>query len=242
MTESINATWYILAGRGWRDHVNLLHLPYTVWHLSYVVIGASLAPTLHLDRLAYILVAFFLGLGIGAHYLDELNGRPIRTRISDQTLSAVALLALLSASAVGVWGSVMVSLTFIPLVFFGFFMVYAYNLELFRGRLHNVYWFSLGWGAFPVVTGFYVNALSITPAVLAMATACFALSGTQQVLSNHVKAIRRRVDVVGTISFASGESKPLEKAFLVEAAESALKLLSVTVVVFSIALFLSRLT
>ncbi len=36
--------FYALAPGGWRDYWTLLHPPYTVWHLSYVVIGASLAP------------------------------------------------------------------------------------------------------------------------------------------------------------------------------------------------------
>ena len=29
---------------GWRDYVTLLHLPYTLWHLSYVALGAAIAP------------------------------------------------------------------------------------------------------------------------------------------------------------------------------------------------------
>ena len=38
------ASWYALRPGGWRDYVTLLHVPYTLWHLSYVVIGAALAP------------------------------------------------------------------------------------------------------------------------------------------------------------------------------------------------------
>ena len=36
--------WYALHTGGWRDYVTLLHLPYTAWHLAYVVIGGCLAP------------------------------------------------------------------------------------------------------------------------------------------------------------------------------------------------------
>src|SRR6478736_484346 len=63
----------------WRDYVTLLHPPYTLWHLSFVAVGAALAPEFHLDRLVWALVAFFLALGIAAHALDELKGRPLRT-------------------------------------------------------------------------------------------------------------------------------------------------------------------
>ncbi len=49
------------------------------WHLSYVAIGAAAAPgVLHADRLGAALGAFFLAVGVSAHALDELNGRPLR--------------------------------------------------------------------------------------------------------------------------------------------------------------------
>src|SRR3954447_16832532 len=94
--------FYALAPGGWRDLVTLLHPPYTGWHLSYVAFGAAAAPTLHADRLVWALVAFFLGMGISAHALDELNGRPLRTRLSDRALVVLAALGILGAGAVGI--------------------------------------------------------------------------------------------------------------------------------------------
>jgi hypothetical protein len=76
MTEGRPA-FYALAPGGWRDYVTLLHPPYTLWHLSYVAIGAALAPHFRGGLLALTALAFFLGLGIGAHALDELRGRPL---------------------------------------------------------------------------------------------------------------------------------------------------------------------
>src|SRR3954468_19847712 len=67
--------FYALRPGGWRDLLTLLHPPYTAWHLSYVALGAVAAPELHGDRLAATLLAFFLGVGVCAHALDELNGR-----------------------------------------------------------------------------------------------------------------------------------------------------------------------
>src|SRR5205814_3009442 len=58
--------FYALAPGGWRDYLTLLHPPYTAWHLSYVAIGATLAPHFHADRLGAAAAAFFLGLGVGA--------------------------------------------------------------------------------------------------------------------------------------------------------------------------------
>ena len=59
----------------------MLHPPYTSWHLSYVVIGAALAPHTDTGRLVATLLAFFFAVGVAAHALDELHGRPLRTKI-----------------------------------------------------------------------------------------------------------------------------------------------------------------
>jgi hypothetical protein len=100
--------FYALELGSWRDYVTLLHPPYTLWHLSYVVLGAALAPAVRYDRLAATLLAFFLAVGIAAHALDELNGRPLRTRISSAALVSLAALSLAGAIALGVLGSIVV--------------------------------------------------------------------------------------------------------------------------------------
>jgi len=70
-------TAFYAVGRGtggFRDWITLLHPPYTLWHLSYVAIGAALVPHPVLWRLGATMLAFFLAVGVGAHALDELNG------------------------------------------------------------------------------------------------------------------------------------------------------------------------
>ena len=83
--------------------------PYTVWHLSYVAIGAATAAEVDLYRLGMSLLGFFLGVGLAAHALDELRGRPFGTSISDRVLQALAIVSLAGAAAVGVVGIVQVS-------------------------------------------------------------------------------------------------------------------------------------
>src|SRR5437899_894765 len=73
--------FYALRSGGWRDYVTLIHPPYTLWHLSYVAIGASIAPRMKWGLLGWTTLAFLLAMGVGAHALDELQGRPLRTRI-----------------------------------------------------------------------------------------------------------------------------------------------------------------
>ena len=86
--------FYALRPGGWRDLLTLLHPPYTAWHLSYVALGAVAAPELHGNRLAASLFAFFLAVGICAHAFDELNGRPLRTQLSDTVLFVMGAVAL----------------------------------------------------------------------------------------------------------------------------------------------------
>lgn len=150
--------FYALRPGGWRDLITLLHPPYTAWHLSYVAIGAAAAPNLYGDRLAAALGAFFLGVGVCAHALDELNGRPLGTRLSDRSLVGLAVVALAGAVAIGIVGAATVSLSLVPFVAAGAFIVVAYNLELFGGRFHSDFWFAAAWGAFPALTGYWVSA------------------------------------------------------------------------------------
>ena len=89
--------FYALSSGGWRDLVTILHPPYTLWHLSYVALGAAAAPVIHADRLAAALLAFFLAVGVSAHALDELRGRPLNTKLSRGTLIALAIFGLAGA-------------------------------------------------------------------------------------------------------------------------------------------------
>src|SRR3954452_13972333 len=167
--------FYALGSGGWRDLVTLLHPPYTAWHLSYVALGAAVSPVFHGERLAATLAAFFLGVGVCAHALDELSGRPLRTRLSDRTLVALAAVSLAGAVAIGVAGAVSVSAGLVPFVAAGAFIVAAYNLELFGGRFHTAFWFAAAWGAFPALTGYWINAQEIRLQGLLVAAGCFGL-------------------------------------------------------------------
>src|ERR1700690_2116104 len=157
------------------DLLTLLHPPYTAWHLSYFAIGAAIAPHLYVNRLLWGLAAFGLAVGIAAHALDELHDRPLRTGLSDRTLIALTGVSLFGALAIGVAGVLTVSSALAPFVVAGTLFLLAYNLELFGGRLHSDLWFAVGWGAFPALTGYFVEAERITAAGLLVAGGCLVL-------------------------------------------------------------------
>jgi hypothetical protein len=234
--------FYALAPGGWRDYGSLLHPPYTLWHLSYVVIGACLAPTLRLGWLGETLLAFFLAMGLAAHALDELNGRPLGTRIPDAVLWGIAIVGLVGAVGLGIHGTVEVSPWLWAFIAVGAFLVVAYNLELFGGAVHSDVWFALAWGAFPVLTAYLAQTATIrVPAVLA-AAACAAISFAQRILSTPVRRLRRSVSSVrGELVTTDGAREPLDASALRAAPERALRWLSLAMPLVAVALLLARL-
>jgi hypothetical protein len=211
------------AGEWW----TLLHPPYTVWHLSYVAIGAALAPHLDAQRLVATLLAFFLAVGIAAHALDELNGRPLRTSIPSSVLAVAATAALIGAVAIGAAGVTRTGLVLVPFVLVGAFLVAAYNLELFHGWFHTDAAFAAGWGAFPVLTAYVAQAERLAvPAVLA-AVAAYAVSRAQRSLSSSVRFVRRqtnRVDIA--LDLRDGRERRAHEELLLDPPEAALRALS----------------
>ena len=241
MSVEARPAFYALAPGGWRDYVTLLHPPYTLWHLSYVAIGAALAPEWHPGRLAAALAAFFLAVGVGAHALDELNGHPLETRIPDRVLGGLAGVSIAAAVGLGIAGAVAHDLWLLAFVAAGAFIVCAYNLELFRGRFHNDAWFALAWGAFPLLTGYFAAAERLRwEAVLAAAFAALS-SYAQRALSTPVRRLRRRVvSVSGSVELEDGSREPLTRETLIAGNEAALRALAAAIVALAVALVLLR--
>ena len=204
--------------------------------------GAAAAPELHLDRLALALGAFFLAVGIAAHALDELSGRPLRTAIPDRVLVAAAAVSLAGAIALGLVGVERIGPSLVPFIAAGTFLVLAYNLELFDGRFHTDAWFAASWGAFPAFTGFWANSVSLEPAGALVAAACFTLTVVQRRLSSPVRELRRRtVAVEGEQRLADGRVVRLSAAVLSDPLDRALVALSVAIPLLAASLVVARL-
>jgi hypothetical protein len=234
--------FYALSSGGWRDYWTLLHPPYTAWHLSYVTIGAALAPVLHVRWWLETVLAFFLAMGLAAHALDELNGRPLRTRIPDGVLWAVAVLGLLGAVALGIDGTIEVSPWIWVFILTGAFLVVAYNLELFGGAIHSDLWFALAWGAFPVLTAYFAQTGTLRVSAVLAAAACAVISWAQRVLSTPVRRLRRHVTSVdGSLTTDDGAVEVLDAGSLRAAPEAALRLLSIAMPLLAAALVLEKL-
>ena len=208
---SARPAFYALRPGGWRDYVTLLHPPYTLWHLSYVAVGAALAPRIDWGVLGWTVLAFLLAMGVGAHALDELHGRPLQTQIPSRVLVALALATIAAACAIGVRVAADRTWWLLAFVAVGAFVVVAYNLELFGGAFHSDLWFGLAWGAFPLLTGFFALAERLDWEALLGAGFAVLTSLAQRTLSTPVRHARR----------AAGDpaaTAPLERALELMAA------------------------
>jgi hypothetical protein len=234
--------FYALSPGGWRDWWTLLHPPYTLWHLSYVALGAATVAEIDLYRLGMTLLGFFLGVGLAAHALDELRGRPLGTAIPDRVLQVLAVVSLAGAAAIGVIGVVQVSAWLAVFIAVGAFLVVAYNLELAGGAFHSDLWFALAWGGFPALTGAFAQDGTLSVAAVLVAGACVAISAAQRALSTPVRRLRRRVEIVdGTMTLRDGTTETLDASVIRAAPEAALKLLSIAMPILATGAVLARL-
>jgi hypothetical protein len=233
--------FYALSPGGWRDYWTLLHPPYTLLHLSFVAIGASLAAALDLRWLGETLFAFLLAIGLSAHALDELKGRPLRTGISDGTLWVISVVGLLGAIALGVDASIRISPWIAAFVVVGTFLVVAYNLELFRGAFHSDVWFALAWGGFPALTGSFAQTGRLSVAAVIVALACSLVSMMQRMLSTPVRHLRRNVELVeGSLRLKDGSTERIDSATLRAPPEAALRWLTLAIPLLAVGLIVNR--
>jgi hypothetical protein len=234
--------YYAARTGGWRDWWTLLHPPYTAWHLAYVVIGACLAPVVDTTRLIATLLAFFFAVGLAAHALDELNGRPLRTQIPGVALGLVAVVGLAGAVGLGIAGILQVGVALVPFIVVGPVLVVAYNFELFGGVLHNTVGLAASWGAFPVLTAYVAQTGRLALAPVLAAFGALSLTVVQRTLSTPARLIRRRTRAVtGSIILLDGEELILDRAVLLGPLEQALRAMSWGIVLLAAALAVARL-
>jgi hypothetical protein len=241
--DQARPAYYAARPGGWRDWWTLLHPPYTAWHLAYVVIGACLARHVSLSGLCATLLAFFLAVGLGAHALDELHGRPLGTQIPGRMLVAVAVVSLAGAVALGAAGIAREGWVLLPFMIVGPVLVVAYNAELLHGVFHTDIGFAAAWGAFPVLTAYVAQTGTLTAGPVLAAAGALGLSAAQRSLSTPARALRRRtVAVTGTMTGTDGEVTAIDQAVLLAPLEQALRALSWSVLLLAAGLAIARLT
>ncbi len=235
MTTSRPA-FYALTGGRLADFVTLLHLPYTLWHLSYVVIGAVLATQIDGQRLLGTLVAFAVGLGVGAHALDELHDRPLSTRLSATSLRFLGWGGLAASAAIALVGWYVISPVSLLWGAAGVLLAAGYALE-WSTWLHSAAGFAIAWGAFPVMVGYWAQTESISFSAVVVAGAAAILSMTQRALSTPARYVRRNT---ADATAAVGD-QDWDQSNLLSTWERPLQLLALAHVLLAVGLLLTHL-
>ena len=239
--------FYARRGGVLADCWTLLHPPYTLWHLSYAVLGAALVPHVAWTPLLLTVLAFFLAVGIAAHALDELAGHPLGTAFGDRALVVVATGSLLLAVAIGAYGAFWyagINWALVLAVPVGGALVVAYNLELAGGRLHNDLTFALGWGGFPVVVGYVAQSPGPDGSAVAMVSAtgaAVAFTWAQRRLSTPARELRRRtLGLDGTVHRSDGTVEAVDRNTLLAPLEGALRAMSWGMPLVAVAVLLAH--
>ena len=234
----LGAAFYALRPGGWRDYWTLLHPPYTLWLLSNALLGAAIAPAPDPRIVAGGLLAFGLAVGVAAHSFDELQGRPLATRIPSGVLAALGTIALIGAIALGIAALPLVGAGLLAFVVVGAVLVIGYAFE--APLIHSDLGFALAWGAFPALTLAYATGAGALPAAAVAAGAAF-LSLAQRRLSTRVRGIRRTAtSVAGEIRYRDGSGETIDAQSLIAAPEAGLRLLWPAITLLALGVLLSR--
>jgi len=123
----------------------------------------SLSVEFIVDILASISVLYFFAIGISAHCLDALGSKKKPWGdISHQKLWSAAIISLIISFSVGLYYAFLDSWLLFPIGITEGFFLFAYNLELFRGKFHNNLSFVISWGILPVFAGAVIQSNTIT--------------------------------------------------------------------------------
>jgi len=173
----------------------MLHPPYTLMVLSFVVMGAALSPRFSVPVLVATLAAYFLGLGVGAHFLDQITGMGSRyvRHWSDLALWVGGLASLGAAIAIGVLGAwLVVGPGLLVLVAVQAACAFGYPLApVFKGVLHRDSVFAVSWGSLPFLTSFYAQSGGVTVPALFLGGGLAAVAVAEIRISRISRRLRR---------------------------------------------------
>ena len=235
--------YYAPVGSPAGDLIALLHPPYTAWHLSHVAIGAALAPRIDWRVLSATLLAFFLGTGVAAHALDEKNGRPLRTSLGDRTLKLLGIGGMAGALIVAVVGASVLSPWVLAWAVAGVFLAAGYALE-WPAPLHTTLGFALAWGGFPVLVGYWAQALTVSIGAVFVAAAATLISMAQRTLSTPARHVRRNARqtelILSRDSFGEQSEERWDEATILATWERPLRLLAWSMVALATGLLLAK--
>ena len=186
--------WFVpkFGSKNFRLGVGILFLPYTGMVVSFAAWG-SFVSSISLERLVAICLLYFLALGVSAHCLDSLGSKTKPWgNLSKKNVWIVSLISLAGAFTIGLYYAFLDSPLLFPIGIAESFFLFAYNLELFKGRFHNNSIFVISWGILPVLAGSAIQTNAIPLEALAMSGIAGFLSYILIKTSRRYKKLKRQ--------------------------------------------------
>lgn len=157
--------WFVpkFGPKNFRLAVGILFLPYTGMVVSFALWGSMSAEFNNLDRTVAICLLYFLVTGVSAHCLDALGSKKKPWgNVPNTKLWTIAIISLIIALSIGLYYAFLDSWLLLPIGLAEGFFLFAYNLELFKGKFHNNATFVISWGMLPVFAGAAIQLNTIS--------------------------------------------------------------------------------
>ena len=186
--------WFVprFGPRRFRLVVGLSFYPYSLMNASYVLIGSLVAVHVDYGRMVGMAVVYLLAVGVAAHSLDAMGpNKPWGDLLTRRQLALLALVALASACAIGLYYALAAAPLLLPAGALVLFFLLSYNLVVFGGRFHTDFWFAASWGFLPVLVGFIVQTDSLNPVSVAAGLFGFSTAFVEINASRPYKALKR---------------------------------------------------
>jgi hypothetical protein len=186
--------WFVpkFGSRNFRLSIGILFLPYTGMVVSFAIWG-SLSVEFSIDRLVSICLLYFFAIGISAHCLDALGSKKKPWGdLSHSKLWLASIISLIISFSLGLYYAFLDSWLLFPIGIAEGFFLFAYNLELFRGKFHNNLSFVLSWGILPVFAGAVIQSNSISIETIVLSAIAGLVSYILIVTSRKYKKLKRQ--------------------------------------------------
>ena len=185
--------WFVpkFGSRNFRISIGILFLPYTAIVTCFAAWG-SLSGSFEAERLVAICVVYFLSVGVAAHCLDAVGGKTKPWgNLPKRKLWIIAMLALGIAFTLGLYYAFLDSPLLFPIGIAEGFFLFAYNLELFKGKFHNNISTVISWGVLPVFAGSAIQTNSISIETLILSAVSAAVTYVLIINSRRYKELKR---------------------------------------------------
>ncbi len=175
----------------WRRNIWLygLRVPFSLVFIGWMTFAEVLSPKFSLEIYFYSVLAVFLGLVVGAHYIDIGTSRGKFSPFFPHIPSAmvwIGILAVVVGGAVGVYMALRWNLLFVLFVAVEGFAAYAYPSEKPK-MVHSYLGFGLTWGTVPFIAAYFIQ--SGTSSLLVLAVSIFV--GISVVMMHHLAIMSR---------------------------------------------------